>query len=410
MLSYLNVSLKKCLLATGIFAAGCLTFASCSKDTVKEEVPEESTSSYSYIVFTNEGDLNTPGYMTAYDQMPSGDFSNIGAKSLQMSYAFGFTQYGKWIFNRSSISGQSGIQKLTVSDDGSIKDGGFLANGAMFLIVNETLGYYSDESRGTMKLQIFNPTTMTRTGEIDLSSLSKDGVEYQVVGKHILAAKEGKLYASVTYGTKAMAGYGDDVVDFVRLAVIDIATNTLEKSIDFPGLKSLGWGSSANKFWTLGDDGALYFYYTGFNEGIQNSSIIRIKKGATDFDQDWILKADALQPNSTIASALVKNGKIYIQLPDEPLASNFSNLASYIWDYYAVDINTLQATKITGMPKTRYIHSNEQGITEIDGNIYLWLANGNQNGYYKLDESTNVATKAFNVSDGGLVSGFIHLD
>jgi hypothetical protein len=151
MLSYLNVSLKKCLLATGIFAAGCLIFASCSKDTVKEEVPEESTSSYSYIVFTNEGDLNTPGYMTAYDQMPSGDFSNIGAKSLQMSYAFGFTQYGKWIFNRSSISGQSGIQKLTVSDDGSIKDGGFLANGAMFLIVNETLGYYSDESRGTMK-------------------------------------------------------------------------------------------------------------------------------------------------------------------------------------------------------------------------------------------------------------------
>ena len=106
----------------------------------------------------------------------------------------------------------------------------------------------------------------------------------------------------------------------------------------------------------------------------------------------------------------MKNGKIYIQLPNAPLTADFKNLATYIWDYYAVDLSTLQKTKITGMPETRYIHSNEQGITEIDGHIYLWLANKDENGYYELNTATNVATKAFSVTDGGLVSGFIQLD
>lgn len=36
-------------------------------------------------------------------------------------------------------------------------------------------------------------------------------------------------------------------------------------------------------------------------------------------------------------------------------------------------------------------------------------ANTHENGYYVLDESTNKATQAFNVTDGGLVSGFFKL-
>lgn len=401
-------TLKKICLSASLLMGMATLLPACSKDSPSDNNTDDGN--YSYVVFTNEGDLGTPGYMTAYTKMPTGDFSNIQSKTLQMGSAFGFTKYGNWIFNRTSIAGQAGIQKLTVGPDGSIQDAGFLANGSMFLVVSPEQGYYSDESRGTMLLQTFNPTTMTRTGQIDLSELSMDGVPYQVVGKHILAAKEGKLYASVTYSSNANGGYGDDVVNYAELAVIDIATNKLEKTIQYPGIKSFGWGSSANKFWTLGDDGALYLYYSGFNEGITNSSIVRIKKGETDFDKEWILKADDFQPHATIAGALIKNGKIYIQLPEEPLTADFKNLADYIWDYYAVDINTLEKTKITGMPKTRYIHSNDQGITEIDGKIYLWLANGDQNGYYQLNTETNEATKAFNVTDGGLVSGFIHLD
>jgi hypothetical protein len=383
---------------------------SCSKND-NNPSPGESKKG-SYILFTNEADLATAGYMTAYMTMPSGNLSNIGANTLQMKTAFGFTKFNNWIFNRTSISGQTGIQKLEVGDNGKITSTGFIPNGAMFHIVNSTVGYYLDPVKGSMLLQIFNPTTMTRTGEIDLTSLKLPNIEYQAVGQHIIAAKEGKLYVGVTYGTTQRGGYGDDVVDYIKMAVIDIATNKLEKSIQYNGLKSLGWGASANKMWTLGDDGALYLYYTGFNEGVTNSSIIRIKKGETDFDRTWILKADSFQEHSSIGISLVKNGKIYVQLPSVALAPDFSNLGTSIWDYYAIDISTLKATKITGTPATRYAHSNEQGITQIDGKIYLWIANATtkENGYYLLNESNNTASKAFNVTDGGLVSGFFKLD
>lgn len=396
--------------AVGVLSIATLLSACSSKDKTTP-VDNGNKTKANYILFTNEADLGTAGYMTAYTEMPSGNLSNITTNTLQMKEAFGFTKFEHWIFNRTSVSGEAGIQKLEVGDNGKINSTGFIANGQMFHVVSSTLGYYLDPVRGSLFLQIFNPTTMQRSGQIDLSSLSKDGVEYQAVGQHIIASKEGKLYVSVTYGTTQRGGYGDDVVD-VTLAVIDIATNKLEKTITYPGLKSLGWGSSANKMWTLGDDGALYFYYTGFNEGITNSAIIRIKKGATDFDKTWILKADNYQAHSSIGISLVKDGKIYIQLPSVVLTPDFSNLGTPIWDYYVVDIATLKQTKITGMPATRYVHSNEQGIVEIDGKIYLWMGNGDikQNGYYLLNTANNTASLAFNVTDGGLVSGFFKLD
>lgn len=392
---------------TLLFTAAVLS--SCSKS---DDKPTTDDKKASYILLTNEADIATAGYMAAYTTMPSGNLSNIGSNTLQVSQAFGFTQFGSWIFTRTNPAGEAGLQKMEVSADGKLTSTGFIADAQNFHIVNATTGYYNDPVRGSMLLQTFNPTTMQRTGQIDLSSLKMDGVAYQAAGQHIIASKEGKLYVRINYGTIAVGGYGDDVIDYVLMAVIDIATNKLEKTIRYDGIPGLGWGSSANKFWTLGDDGALYFYYSGFNEGITNSSIIRIKKGETDFDKTWILKADQLQPHSSIAVTVVKNGKIYLQLPSVELKPDFSNLADPMWNYYAVDINTLKSTKITGMPNTRYVHSNEQGIVQIDGRIYLWMANAGtkENGYYLLDENNNTASPAFNVTDGGLVSGFFKLD
>ncbi|ANH83236.1 hypothetical protein A8C56_21655 [Niabella ginsenosidivorans] len=389
-------------------------FISCSKSDNSGTDNPEDKGTYNYVLFTNTQDLGSPGYMTAYNKMPEGDFKSTVTNSLHFQVAFGFTKFGKWIFNRSNTDGEAGIQKLTVDDKGIITDAGFLANGQMFHIVDETHGYYLDPKRSNMKIQIFNPTSMQRTGEIDLSSLAVDQsvAPYQSVGQHTIASKEGKLYVGVSYTTAQGAGYSGPVFNYVTLAVIDLATNKLEKTIKYDGLKSLGWGSSANKMWTLGDDGALYFYASGLAEGATNSAIIRIKKGETDFDKNWIFRASTIQAKNSLVMALIKNGKMYIQSPSEPITENLSNLATPIWDYYAVDINTLKATRITGMPKTRYIHSNEQGIVEIDGKIYLWMANANtkENGYYVLDAATNTATRAFNVTDAGLVSGFLKLD
>src|SRR5690606_15484378 len=249
-----------------------------------------------------------------------------------------------------------------------INEAGFIKNAQpSYCIVNETTGFYLDPERGLLKIQKFNPSTMQRTGEIDLSSLKDDNVEYQVIGKHTLAAKEGKLYAGITYGTLARQGYGDDVYDYVEFAVIDIASGELEKTIKYEGLKGIGWGSSGNKMWTLGDDGALYFYAPGLGNAFQNSSIIRIKKGETDFDKNFILTAGDYAEKSSFASALVKNGKLYTQFATEPLAADFSNLTNIIFEYYVIDLVTKERTKISGMPKAFFAWGSDQAVTEIDG-------------------------------------------
>ncbi|GAA4310025.1 hypothetical protein [Compostibacter hankyongensis] len=400
-----------------VMAAGLLCLATaCSKSDNDTPPPDDGNGSGNerYVLMTTSGPFGSSvegGYFGTFDGLPSGNISNISKNSLQIAQAFGFRAYGSWFFNQYSTSGQEGLQKYTVSADGKISEAGFIPNAQpSYLVVDETHGFYLDPERGLLKIQTFNPNSMQRTGEIDLSSLKKDGIEYQVIGKHTLAAKEGKLYAGITYGTLAKQGYGDDVVDYVEFAVIDIASGKLEKTIKYDGLKNIGWGSSGNKMWTLGDDGALYFYATDLGNAFKSSSIIRIKKGETDFDHSWILKANDYQQKSTFATALVKDGKLYTEFASEPLAADFSNLQNIIWEYYVIDLATGERTKIKGMPKVFYAWGSNDAITEIDGKIYFWVSNPAEKyeGYYVLDKD-DTAKPVFNVTDGGMIWGFVKL-
>jgi hypothetical protein len=394
--------------------AGAVLLSACSDD---DATPDESLDD-KYVIMTATEKWDA-GYFTSYDEFPTGSVEKITTQSLQIGTAFGYRSFGKWIFITSNAAGDAGLQKYTVNTDGSFKSEGFIPTGGspQYLIVDETHGYYLDANRSTINIQTFNPETMVRTGEVDLSSLAKtvvDGktVEYQVIGQHVLAAKEGKLYAGITYGTITGGGFGDDVVDYIEFAVIDMATNTLNKTIKYEGLKSIGWGSSGNKMWTLGDDGALYFCSTGLRTGMATSSVIRIKAGETEFDKNWIIKAVDYNGPSSISTILVKNGKLYTELSSVDMKDDFSNLQDIVYDYYVIDINTKAATKISGMPQHHYAWANDQAITEIDGKIYFWVRNLDQDidGYYELGTDGTSATQVFNVAHDGFMWGFVKLD
>ncbi|CAG5072358.1 hypothetical protein DYBT9623_04127 [Dyadobacter sp. CECT 9623] len=389
-----------------LFAVAAL--AGCSDDNGGETPGPKDNNKF--VLMTNVSRFGD-GYLTGLPGIPSGSIKSTNEKTLGLKSAFGFRTFGKWVFNRTNAAGDEGLQKFTVNADGSMKDEGFIAGSTQFLILSETSGYYLDPTRGTLKLQKFNPTTMLRTGEIDLSSLKRAGVEFQSVGQHTLAAKEGKLYAGITYGTTAGAGYGDDLYNTIEVAVIDIATDKYEKTIKYDGFRSLGWGSSGNKMWSVGDDGALYFYATGLGKmAFERSSIIRIKKGETDFDKEWILTT----PNgNSVVMALIKGGKLYYEIASVPLKTDYTNLTASIFEYFVYDFATKQSTKIEGMPLHDYAYANEQAITEIDGKVYLWVRNTtvngtvvtvNEDGYYVVDG--NKATSVFKVDHDGTIEGF----
>ncbi|MBT1685947.1 hypothetical protein [Dawidia soli] len=386
------------------FLAVTLLFTACSDD-------DSSDAGGQYVILTAIEKFGA-GYITNFKDQPTGTVASVSSQSKSVTDAFGFRAYKNWLFSRTSPTGTTGLQRYTVTADGSIQEDGFIADATQFLIVDDTHGYYQDEIRGTMKLQLFNPTTMQRTGEIDFADLRKEEVAaYQVIGKHILAAKEGKLYASITYGTTQGQGYGDDQIDHIELAVINMADNKLDKVITYDGVNAVGWGSSANKMWTLGDDGALYIYSPGLGGDFSKSAVIRIKKGATEVDEDWIIRVTDYDVNSSIAIGLVRDGKLYIELPSSSLNNDFSNFEAIIFDYYAIDIATGEATKITGIPQHHYVWANEQGITEIDGRIYFWVHNPDEgvDGYYVLDNNGTSATQAFNVDHDGFTWGFVKL-
>ncbi|MEJ1241836.1 hypothetical protein WBG78_27065 [Chryseolinea sp. T2] len=389
--------------------ASALVLASCSDDDEGGSGAEGETK----YVFLNAAEKWDEGYFTTFDDFPSGIVPPLESSSLQVNSSFGFRTYKNWIFTRTNAAGDEGLQKFTVNADGTLKAEGFIIDAAQFLVVNETTGFYSDEKRGAMKIQTFDPSTMSRTGEIDLSELRDETIsEYQVVGKHTLAAKEGKLYAGINYTPLNTAGYGGDLIDHVEFAVIDIATKKLDKVIKYDDgvINSIGWGSSGNKMWSVGDDGALYFYSTGLTNGFSKSKVIRIKAGATTFDEAWTVDAAniGLKKNTSIAMALVKKGKMYLELASEDLDPAFANLQSFIFDYYVVDLASGTATRISGMPKHHYAYANEQAITEIDGDVYFWVRNIDEgiDGYYKLGSDGVSATQSFNVDHDGFTWGF----
>lgn len=400
--------MKTSLIKSLLFCLASAAISGCSSDDDTNPTPTPETKE-KFVLMTSIERFGA-GYFTALDGLPSGTIQNTNTKSLQIKEAFGFRSFGKWFFNRSSAAGDAGLQKYSLNSDGSLKDEGFIAGASQYLVVNETTGYYLDETRSLLKLQKFNPTTMLRTGEADLSAIQKQGVEYQAVGKHTIAAKEGKLFVGISYGTKAAAGYGDDVFDSIEFAVVDIATDKYEKTIKYDGLKGVGWGSSGNKMWSIGDDGALYLYSTGLgNSGFANPSIIRVKKGETDFDRSWVFSTKAMQAGNSLATALIKGGKLYFEMASTPLKADYSNLTSTIFDYYIYDMTSKQVTKIDGLPMHDYAYANDQAITEIDGKIYLWVKNAAQkiDGYYLLDGTK--ATQVFNVALDGAIQGFVKL-
>ncbi len=383
-------------------------FLGCTSDDTSEPTPTPEVKD-KFVLMTSTERFGS-GYFTGLDSLPSGTIQATNSKSLQVKEAFGFRTFGKWFFNRTNAAGDVGLQKYTLNSDGSMKDEGFIAGATQYLVVNETTGYYLDETRSLLKLQKFNPTTMLRTGEVDLSAVQKTGVEYQAVGKHTIAAKEGKLFVGISYGTKTAAGYGDDVFNAIEFAVVDIATDKYEKTIKYDGLKGVGWGSSGNKMWSIGDDGALYLYSTGLgNSGFANPSIIRVKKGETDFDKTWVFGTKALQAGNSLATALVKGGKLYFEMASTPLKADYSNLTSTIFDYYIYDMTTKQVTKIADLPQHDYAYANDQAIIEIDGKVYLWVKNSSQkiDGYYVVDGIK--ATQVFNVALDGAIQGFAKL-
>lgn len=410
----MNISkLKNSMIACALLA---LTWSCSDNDTPAPDLP----GSEKYVLITmSENNLQKPGYATAFDALPSGQISNATDSSLQGMGFGGWRPHGDRLLKMFSTPSNSlGIEELIIDERGQVQAGGFLAaadkpNGSgNFVIADETQGFYWDGA-SPLHIQTFDPSTLSRTGEIDLSeAVNQRGedqpeITFRSVGQKFLAVKEGKLYANITYANSSgpQQGFFDDYYPDVYIAVIDIQSGEYEKTIQIKQTGSIAYIND-NRMYDFDDNGDLYIVTQGRSAVGGQSKISRIKAGETDIDAQWSLDMDDITEGGKFVTVFAKDGKLITLIPNAPLTGGPDGNINFkdVWEYYSIDPATGQQTKIEGVPAVTNPGAAYCAV-EIDDKVLLRVTteDGSINGYYELQG--NQATPLFNVTAGGSVSG-----
>lgn len=229
---------------------------------------------------------------------------------------------------------------------------------------------------GLGMIYIFNPETMEKTGEIDLTSL---GIQDNNPDIGIMIERDGYVFV----GLNQMVGGWTSPEDYKQadIAIIDVETDKLVKMISE---KTSGFSQATRpidpKSLFVDEKGDIYISCLG-NFGMvagHKAGILRIKKGETDFDPTyhWTITGSSIEGEEKTAGfaasiCYIGNGKAYgyIDIPDyynpgETGHSAISNRA-VVFDLY-----NQKMTKVEGLEL-----SNGYGIMVSKCNDGLAIAN-----------------------------------
>lgn len=420
-----------------LIAISLLSLTGCSDDSPQPNPTDEVVSKYVLMTVADRTQNNGGGYISAFDELPSGSISNVvGGKSLTGTRGMaGWRTHDNAIYKMfRSADASQGIEKIEVAADGTVTSGAFLSSKnpteaakyfgtGNFVIDNANSGFYWDAAE-PLKLQKFDPSTMRNSGSIDLAdAINERGVDvadikFRAVGQKLLAIKGGKLYASLTYGKLAttQAGFWDDYFPHIYIAVIDITSGEHEKTITIEDAGSLAYIND-NSMYDFDTNGDLYIVTQGKHPQALGgkSKIVRIKANETDIDSTWELKFNEFraEDNGKFVGVFAKDGKLIVTLNTVSLSGGPSgNINSQdIWKFYSVDIASKRFDEITGIP-TGTNPGAAYAVTEMDGKVLLRgsTVNSNANGYYEYNATSNSATELFRVTEGGSVSGFAKIE
>lgn len=409
--------MKKTTFKTFALSALCaVMFTACDKGKTTDPV---ETKKSKYVLMTQHTTDQRQGWISAFDEMPSGEISNIiPNQSLGGTGMAGWRPYNNLLLKMFNSTGyEMGIEQINVSESNVVSPGKFIKtsntrNGSgNFTIVDDKKGFYWDGD-APLKIQIFNPSTMQRTGEIDLTDVvnerGKDeaGILYRSVGQKLLAVKNGKLFANITYAKGANQvqwGFFDDFYNDVYIAVIDIATEKYEKTTKAEDTGSIAYIND-NSMYSFDTNNDLYIVTQGRTNVGGKSKIIRIKANETEVDKTWEVKMDDLMEGGKFVTIYATNGHLITTKPTEKLSSSNINLTP-IWEFNVINVANKQLTKIAGVPLVTNPGAGFATV-KVDDKLLLRVNGNGVNGYYQLNSNLTSASPLFNVKEGGSISGF----
>jgi hypothetical protein len=307
-----------------LLAASC--FVACDKDNSSEDVTDRAKLVLAIDMSASE---STVGYI-----VPVGEsLLNGGTASLALAhevYASPYVEvYKDWAFNIPNAYMPPVIKRFTRQDDGSL-----MPDGELTLSQNNQAGagnilFFSDAKAYASlmlenKIIIFNPSTMQKTGEIDLAK-----PEYGINGSSTpnplgMMERDGKVFVGCLGLSSPPLSH-----DGAYMIVINAATDRPEKFIsDLRGTGASFFGNQGMYRDEKGDIYVMCYASYGYAPG-QKSGFLRIKKGSTDFDPDYFFNITdrvipEIQGEHVVLTNFMydRNGTAYIFGQNPAYASN----------------------------------------------------------------------------------------
>lgn len=262
---------------------------------------------------------------------------------------------------------------------------------------------YVEQAMGDA-ITALDPTTLKTTATIDLSEYidEESGALTSVPGSAVI--RDGKMFLTLSQFVdfnNFIAGPRASVV------VIDVKTDKVEKAIFSDKVAAVGGMDDMNNTMSFVDEkGDIYFYSNasycyveGYKEGW-----IRIKKGKTDFDKDWVFRMhdaeyDGKKTNENnlmVGGTYMGNGKFMGFFGSFADPSNFNN---YEWQFVVVDVYKKTVEKVDLSPTIPWfapsIHLDADGKS-----VLLGHADKKGGAIYRYDIASGKVSKEMDVTTG----------
>ena len=383
-----KISIKKLI---AFFLTG-LVFFSCDK----EDDPVVNNSDYtlvttiigadmaSYATYVQQFDINTEA--TVID--------NSNTSEIDAVYnGYPFTNGTSMYFNKPDAAK---IEKWDVNSTGNwsksaetdYTDLGYQCNPCFWKTDVAFTG-----GPGIFKIAIFNPSTMQRTGFIDMSTLSRlnevtdfpdagDAITVQLPSEMII--RNNYMYVALFYSkgqnwTPCLKTCEIAVIDLTKVDPnsTDNASAVVKRISDtrgsYTGAGNAGGGSS---YMVMDENNDIYVLCHNMWAGERETTglpacVLRIKSGETEFDQNYYFDVEAVANNNPVLGLeYAGNGKFFGVVQD-PSAIDPNNEWSYyldpIYQWFRFDLYNQTATIVNNT----YTKGDATNIYMEDGYAYL---------------------------------------
>jgi len=390
----------------------------------------------SFLGYEAEGESLLNLDLTQYSS-----FANIFVRDVYKNYIFNREIDGvNTSLNRYQINKETGLLENTGSIESLIDEVSDVK------IIDDETGLFTVNN--DRKLYIFNPTTMTLTTSIDLSSGKwfEDNQDnyYNTI---IYRPQDNRAFLALYTDNEDTRNFYDGE-NSVWVEVINLDSNSWEKTIEMPNAQYPVTRGSGNE--NVDENGNIYITCQGSygldailptdpNEKYARPQIIKIPANSTEFDPEYSFNPVFINDNTLalkfaqILSGTIydSNGIAYATISTVPDSERFIELLGLFSQNLATDLEQAELFKlVTDDTTSRWAKLNLESQTveviddmpltagfnypmsyrNTDGNFHLSVYDPNGvNGVYEYNPETNTSELVYSISGSSIASNLVEL-